>query len=205
MEITSTQSNSFLKNPIVWKFKGSYCTQAKMIFDVSEIPEKGLELEICEKRELFDINQSDCFLSNDVIIQGVLRFFERDVLLSGRVKTGLTLACSRCLENFKFKVDSQVEAHYVPEDSVESGKAEHEVHEEDIDLEVYRDNRVSIQQAIHDQIILSVPVVALCREECKGLCATCGVNKNRDSCHCEDEQKIDPRLAILKSIKDKLK
>jgi uncharacterized protein len=176
-----------------------------MIFDVGEIPDTGLEFDLREKRDRFDINQSDCFLSNDVIIHGTLRVVEGDGFFNGTVKTELTLTCSRCLEPFKFKVDSKVSAHYVPLQSTESEKVEHELHEADIDLEVYRDDRINVKQVIHDQIILSAPVMALCREDCKGLCPTCGANKNKDDCQCAEKNEIDPRLVILKSIKDKLK
>jgi len=144
-------------------------------------------------------------LSNDVIILGTLRMMERDGYFDGIVKTELTLTCSRCLEPFKYKVDSKASAHYVPSQAIEAEKAEHEVHEGDIDLEVYQDDRINLQQVVHDQIILSAPVMALCRADCKGLCPTCGANKNNDDCQCGEEHETDPRLAILKSIKDKLK
>jgi uncharacterized protein len=176
-----------------------------MIFNLVNIPDMGLEVDLSEERDRFDINQLDCFLSKDVIIHGNLRLVKRDGYFDGMVKTELTLTCSRCLEPYKFNVDTKVSAHYVPQQSGESGNVEHELHEEDIDLEVYQDGRINLQQAIHDQIILSAPVMALCSEDCKGLCATCGINKNNDDCQCGEEQKIDPRLAILKSIKYKIK
>jgi len=176
-----------------------------MIFDVGEIPDAGWEFDLREEKHHFDINQSDCFLSNDVIIHGTLRMVEREGFFDGTVKTELTLACSRCLEPFKYKVDSKVSAHYVPLQSTESEKVEHELHEADIDREFYPDDRINVKQAIHDQIILSAPVMALCREDCKGICHTCGTNKNKDDCQCAEKNEMDPRLVILKSIKDKLK
>ena len=176
-----------------------------MIFDVGDIPNDGLEFDLRKERNYFDINQSDCFLSNDVIIHGTLRMVEWDGYFDGTVKTELTLNCSRCLEAYKFKVNSKVSAHYVPLQSVESEKVEHELLEGDIDLEVYQDKRINLQQAVHDQIVLSAPIMTLCSEDCKGICPTCGVNKNTDDCQCGEEHETDPRLAILKSIKDKLK
>ena len=38
-----------------------------------------------------------------------------------------------------------------------------------------------------------------CREDCKGLCPQCGIDRNTDTCNCE--KPIDPRLAALKGLK----
>ena len=41
---------------------------------------------------------------------------------------------------------------------------------------------------------------AVCREDCQGLCGTCGQNLNEAKCKC-DPKPVDPRLAALKNIK----
>ena len=176
-----------------------------MIFDLDRIPDVGLDVDLLVERDQFAINQLDCFLSKDVTISGTLRAVKRDGYFDGTVKTELTLACSRCLEPYTLCVDKKVFAHYVPQQSDETENVEHELHDEDIDLEVYQDGRINLQQAVHDQIILSAPVMVLCREDCKGLCATCGNNKNKNDCKCGHGHEIDPRLTILQSMKDKFK
>ncbi|MEE0776702.1 MAG: DUF177 domain-containing protein, partial [Bacillota bacterium] len=38
-----------------------------------------------------------------------------------------------------------------------------------------------------------------CREDCKGLCPSCGQNLNNKECSC-DKSPIDPRLAVLADL-----
>ena len=45
--------------------------------------------------------------------------------------------------------------------------------------------------------------LALCRPDCRGLCPTCGVDRNRLECACRTEEP-DPRLAPLLEIRRKL-
>jgi uncharacterized protein len=44
-----------------------------------------------------------------------------------------------------------------------------------------------------------VPFAPLCREDCQGLCAQCGVDKNVTTCTCV--RPADPRFAALAAIK----
>jgi len=47
-----------------------------------------------------------------------------------------------------------------------------------------------------------MPYIPLCKESCLGLCVTCGVNLNEETCNCKKEI-IDPRLADLADWFDK--
>jgi len=53
---------------------------------------------------------------------------------------------------------------------------------------------------VREQVLLAIPMSAVCREDCAGLCAQCGQNLNEKKCGCETKV-IDPRLAPLKNIK----
>jgi len=48
-----------------------------------------------------------------------------------------------------------------------------------------------------------LPLKAICREDCKGLCPHCGKNLNQEQCNCAEPME-DPRWSALKEIKDKL-
>jgi len=49
--------------------------------------------------------------------------------------------------------------------------------------------------------MLSVPMKPLCREECKGICSSCGTDLNAGPCECK-KQEVDPRLAPLQKLKE---
>ena len=117
----------------------------------------------------------------------------------------MELICSRCLEPLSYKIQSRVSSHYVPRQETESLNADVELHASDIEMEYFSDDRIDLTQAVYDQMILSLPLVRLCKPDCQGICPQCGANRNLVKCQCSDMDSIDPRLAVLKTLKDKLK
>jgi DUF177 domain-containing protein len=51
----------------------------------------------------------------------------------------------------------------------------------------------------HDAILLDLPLAPLCREDCRGLCPQCGVDRNEDACACRAP--LDPRWATLDELR----
>ena len=70
----------------------------------------------------------------------------------------------------------------------------------DLDIEFYTDDAIDINEIIRNQIILAVPFNPLCKEDCKGLCPQCGMNRNHGTCECSGEEVINPKMAILKDF-----
>ncbi len=54
---------------------------------------------------------------------------------------------------------------------------------------------------VREELVLAAPPYLLCREECRGLCAQCGVDLNDGPCGCEPE--ADPRWAALRALQDR--
>ena len=119
--------------------------------------------------------------------------------LVGRVKTTLELPCSRCLEPYPLPVDQEFDLRYHPH-SEASAEAETEVEDEDLETSFYRDEQIDLNELLREQFYLALPMKPLCREDCKGLCATCGTNLNTGTCDCSTGWE-DPRLAALKQFK----
>jgi uncharacterized protein len=44
---------------------------------------------------------------------------------------------------------------------------------------------INLTSDVREDILLSLPMVALCSEKCRGLCSGCGVNLNRENCRCQ--------------------
>jgi uncharacterized protein len=78
--------------------------------------------------------------------------------------------------------------------------AETELQKEDLDTEFYDGEVIDLDAIIQRQIILAMPFYPLCREDCKGLCSHCGINKNQEICQCSDKEFVDPRLSGLKDF-----
>jgi uncharacterized protein len=53
---------------------------------------------------------------------------------------------------------------------------------------------------VREQVLLAVPRYVLCREDCRGLCPTCGTNWNAAECECVTDE-VDGRWAPLRRLK----
>ena len=58
---------------------------------------------------------------------------------------------------------------------------------------------LDLTPVLRQDFLLSVPMHALCRPDCKGLCPQCGTNLNAGACDCAPGWE-DPRLAPLKRL-----
>jgi uncharacterized protein len=72
--------------------------------------------------------------------------------------------------------------------------------EEDVSLSFYDDDEIDLSPLVRESMILSLPTRPLCGEECRGLCAHCGANRNTTECACRDDWS-DPRLDVLRTLK----
>jgi len=119
--------------------------------------------------------------------------------LIGSVQTTLELPCSRCLEPFIWPVDSSFDLRYQPH-ARNAGEGEREIEEDDLTTAFYDNDTIDLGQLMREQFYLALPMKPLCRDDCKGLCATCGTNWNKGPCQCTNTWE-DPRLAALKTLK----
>ncbi len=176
-----------------------------MIFDIEEIYEEGLNFDVLEPKERFNMDSPDCVLTEDVKIQGKLEKSGQEILCQGSLETGLSATCTRCLGDFSFAVKAKLSVHFIPR--VENDKLADEIELTglDVEQEFYEEGRVDLSHPVRDLILLSLPQVILCLENCAGLCPQCGINLNENKCGCKSEESCDPRLAVLQQLKDKLK
>lgn len=177
-----------------------------LVINFDDIPDdEEYTFDLVEKSESFKIDPEEGILKKDVFVQGSLSKLGREVFLKGSISTEMEMICSRCLEPLNYKIRSKVSSHYVPEQGTGVQELDVELHDSDIEIEYYSDDRIDLTQAVYDQIMLSLPLARLCRADCQGICPQCGVNRNNKNCQCSDEDSVDPRLAVLKTLKDKLK
>ncbi len=94
-----------------------------------------------------------------------------------RIAGTAVLPCRRCLTATSVAVED--EAHVI---FAESGD------EEAADPDVYtfdpRAKELDLRPAVRELWLLNAPAFALCRDDCKGLCPTCGADLNAGPCNC---------------------
>jgi uncharacterized protein len=130
--------------------------------------------------------------------------------LRGRMSCRIELSCVRCLEPVPMEVAEDLDLLYLPQSANtpaagESGGNESEglsdrgLAPEELAVSFYRDERIDLSQMAREQIVLALPMKPLCKPDCRGLCAGCGANRNRESCDCAPED-FDPRWTPLKML-----
>jgi uncharacterized protein len=103
------------------------------------------------------------------------------------------------LEQYDFPLESRFDFVLAPEAARSHGGAE-ELSRDELGLSYYSTDEINLTPLIAEQVMLALPTRPLCSEDCRGLCGTCGVNLNRESCSCS-EPVGDPRMAIFRNLK----
>jgi uncharacterized protein len=58
------------------------------------------------------------------------------------------------------------------------------------------DDYLDLEPMVRDLILLELPIAPVCRDDCAGLCPTCGANHNEVSCDCELDRPASPWDAL---------
>jgi uncharacterized protein len=131
-------------------------------------------------------------------VTGEIRQAERRVHLNGLVVARMQLECDRCLKFVELPVDSRFKLEYVTPEDYQAQQAV-ELTEEDLDLSIYDGEVVDIDELVTEELLLTVPDHVLCKDDCKGICPQCGVDRNSVDCECQTAE-VDPRWAGLKEL-----
>lgn len=125
-------------------------------------------------------------------------------LVSGTVSGVAQTDCARCIEPFSLTVDGSVEGYFlIPgEEAVE---LEDEIGEDEFET-LPEDATIDLEPLLRAAVLIELPLIPLCNEDCLGLCPRCGADLNEGPCDCEsseegeDEDSNNP-FAVLKSLK----
>lgn len=169
-----------------------------MLIEVSQIPPEGLDVALSE--ETLDLGEPADTWDGPATVQCGLHLGRsgRGVLISGSFTSDVALFCSRCLERFHFQVEDRFDL-YCETGAEGTPDEEHELTDDELDVTYLEGGRIDTDHLLRENILLSLPVQPLCREDCRGLCPRCGVNLNQGACNCT-EDRVDPRLQALRKL-----
>lgn len=129
----------------------------------------------------------------------VSRRDSQTVLLKGELAGQRLVLCDRCGEQVNEKLACHFEYLVTtrPEPAIEQLDAE--CCDEDVLTLYLKEPEIDIDEILREQAYLSFPMRTLCSEECKGICAGCGVVLNSETCCCS-EDKSNSTFAVLKKL-----
>lgn len=119
-------------------------------------------------------------------------------LLSGGLQAQAKVLCDRCGVEIAsdFTADFLYTLRVEDEPQVPS---EYGCTDEDCDTVYLEEPFVETDTILREQIILALPTRCLCDDGCKGICAGCGVNLNKNACQCIADNSASP-FAVLKKV-----
>ncbi len=125
-----------------------------------------------------------------------------------RVQGKFRCACSRCAEPVELDVDTEFDHHFVGPGQLDAGDpldADSAGLDDDPDVSEHDGAKIELDELCIEHVILALPDVPLCDNDCKGLCPRCAINRNHESCSCDlREERSSPwaKLAELRVQKD---
>ncbi|MDO9543137.1 MAG: DUF177 domain-containing protein [Kiritimatiellia bacterium] len=106
-------------------------------------------------------------LSYDLTIQRVLD----ELIVRGTLKINMGCRCARCGDIFSKDV-------FIPDFCRNF-------------ILTSKNDLIDLTPEMREDILLALPMVAVCSDTCRGLCSGCGVNLNLENCRCERQDKPD--------------
>lgn len=152
-----------------------------------DFQEKSAKLELGE--EFID----------DILVKCKMDKSNSQIVLSCDLQVNVVFECDRCTEGYKSELNNSFELVYLFSES-EKNEETDEVNVHYISPDA---DKISIDDAVVDFTLLSVPFKKLCSESCKGLCPSCGTDLNKEECKC-DKDTTNPVWEPLMKLKDKL-
>ena len=113
----------------------------------------------------------------------------------GTVVTTLRVPCARCLGPAEVAGEGEFEGLFGWR---KTAKPFMEI-SLDSDMHKFGGLELDLRPLIREAVLMTIPIVALCREDCAGLCTRCGTDLNKGNCSCQPEV-ADPRWSELKKL-----
>ena len=179
------------------------------VVELARIPAEGLHVDVpLEDRWLAEALEGTEAEGREATAHVDLYQVSGQIDVRGDLVATLHVPCSRCLETAVLETNTEFRVTYLPEPddrsrskkSGKQGEEEVELTAEDLDVAYYSGTTLDLAEPVREQLLLALPMTVLCAEDCKGLCASCGGNRNMTACACQTPS-ADSRWDALKGLK----
>ena len=153
-----------------------------LIEDIEKEPNKTLFYEFNEFMEEFDAD-----ISADLELKSLGQFIE----VSGSAQGKLKLTCDRCLNEFDYDLDIEIEETFAKQALQDEYTQEFELQRGQFVTDLNGVDEIDIYDLLYQSVTLALPNKKVC-----------GINCNEDMFMSEEDYHVhDSRMDILKNIK----
>jgi uncharacterized protein len=169
-----------------------------MIVDLLSVTDKPFSFDFSIEPDEIDLETEGARITDRVVVKGELNGHAA-VDVTGSIKAPLEIDCTRCLTPVEHDLSVEFHIDFVGKEYFPQARETH-LESTDLDTDVIEGNELDLTQIAREQVVLNLPEHIICREDCKGICPTCGTDLNKTQCNCGEDE-IDPRWAALKDLK----
>jgi uncharacterized protein len=126
-----------------------------------------------------------------------------DIRLRGHFAGNFKVPCARCVDPVAIGLENDFDLIFRPV-GVDSGPNERSITAEETEIGYYGKDSLLLEDVLREQVLLTLPARTLCKPDCKGLCPRCGLDRNTDSCSCEQDPS-DARWEALAGLRGRIK
>lgn len=175
---------------------------------VTDLPAEGLQVtDRIDSRQLPDLvalqENTACVFKGPLTVKLRVSPTAGMFQVEGHIRGTASLTCSRCLALADTPLNATFRLSFtrtIPGNDTDDPSETHELQVEELGVVLFEGDTIDFRDVLQEQVILAIPMQPLCRKDCRGLCVRCGANLNDGPCDCAGED-VDPRLAILKTLK----
>lgn len=120
---------------------------------------------------------------------GTVVYDGKSFRVAGSAETVFASVCARCNEPFQEPFACTFSERFVKPDERDAESDDY----------TFEGSTLQIQDAVMDNILLALPLISVCRADCRGLCPVCGVDWNERACACKAEEKRNP-FSVLETL-----
>lgn len=151
---------------------------------------EGAELDFTKEYDAgsFEFSGSEYFFDKPISVEGRVSNIGSALKIKIALKGEYRTVCDRCGCDIVKSVFSETEENITDRCA-------------DFDEEMFNLNGhiLDITGAVLTLLFSGLPIINLCREDCRGLCPKCGTDLNVSECNC-DTTRYDPRFAIFRKL-----
>lgn len=133
-----------------------------------------------------DIDLDDERVRGDISIAVDATSSVDGVVVHGTVTTPWQGQCRRCL----------IDVEGISVSSVDELFQQHPRHEDAIEI---TGDQIDLAPVVREYALLDLPDAPLCKDDCAGICPSCGIDRNTGACDC-DTSVTDPRWSALEGL-----
>ena len=163
---------------------------APFAVNLPAIPSRGAPIALGADAAVLGFSDAAFETVGELRLDGRIERLEREGFrLLARLGGELRLECVRCLGPVGLPVSETLDLVYLPKAAAPKSRegGETALDPSDMNVSFYEGDSLDLSETVWEQLHLALPVKPLCSEACRGLCPSCGADRNRRfGCGCDE-------------------